>query len=70
MIADELGFKDNFKTLLMTERGHLIPLIFKHAVLLGFYVLVTHSESISAWPFNTKKVENIKKMATKRHELM
>ena len=58
MIADEPEFKDNCKALLMIDRGYCVPLVVNNVVLLGFELLGTHSESIFAWRFNTKKGEN------------
>ena len=52
MIADEAGFKHNFRALLMIDRGCHVPLAFKNVVSLGFDVLGTHSESVS------KKIED------------
>ena len=42
----------------MRDRGYHILLVVKHVVSLGFDVLGTHSKSIFAWPFNTKKGVN------------
>ena len=49
----------------MKDRGYPILLVVKHVVSLGFDVLGTHSKSISAWPFNTKRVK-IKKNGHKK----